>query len=344
MSRPLVTVFIPMYKSEQYISECIDSILNQTYKNLEILVIDDGSTDNSVNIIKSYTDPRIRLLQNESNKGIPYTRNRGLQELKGKYLAVMDSDDISYLTRIEDQVEFMEAHPEVTVLGTFFETYRRFISSKFTRYRTPEELKVGLLFECQIANPTAMIRVQTLKDYGIQYNEECFVAQDYEIWTQIVKYSSLAILPKVLHKYRWGHANVTQKSRQAKIERRKRIISNIHNNMLDFYQFNLTNEDKRVFNTLFCDSEVPQFTDAFIQQVNVVLNKLEQHVQSENIFDIEVYKKILNEILFTKISQAPNTLKEKYNYYHLFIGRNFKSDMILFKHHVRENLKKALRK
>ena len=107
MNKPLVTVFIPVYNCEKYIKESLESIINQTYENLDILIIDDGSTDNTVNLIKQYKDTRIRLLRNDKNRGIPYTRSRGLEECRGEYLALMDADDISLSERIKKQVNFL---------------------------------------------------------------------------------------------------------------------------------------------------------------------------------------------------------------------------------------------
>ena len=86
----MVTVFIPLYNTEKYIRESLESILNQTYSNLEILIVDDGSTDQSINIVSSFTDSRIRLIKNIENKGIPYTRNVGLNEANGEYMVIMD--------------------------------------------------------------------------------------------------------------------------------------------------------------------------------------------------------------------------------------------------------------
>ena len=102
-----ITVFMPVYNSERYLKEAIDSILNQSYKNFELLIINDGSTDSSIDIIKSYNDSRIKLINNDCNKGLPYTRNLGLKLAKGDYIAIMDSDDISYIHRLKKQIEFL---------------------------------------------------------------------------------------------------------------------------------------------------------------------------------------------------------------------------------------------
>ena len=93
---PKVTVFIPVYNRAKYIGSAIESILGQTFSDFEILLIDDGSTDRSVEIMESYTDPRIRVLQNDTNLGIPRTRNKGLQGARGEYIAMLDSDDRAY--------------------------------------------------------------------------------------------------------------------------------------------------------------------------------------------------------------------------------------------------------
>ncbi|MFS8652378.1 MAG: glycosyltransferase family 2 protein, partial [Caldibacillus sp.] len=120
MSDPFVTVFMPVYNSGKYLVEAIESILRQTYRNLELLIVDDGSTDHSIEIIKTFADPRIRLIKNDQNRGIPFTRNVGLKEARGKYLAIMDSDDISHPERIERQVAYLENHPAIDVAGTFY--------------------------------------------------------------------------------------------------------------------------------------------------------------------------------------------------------------------------------
>lgn len=115
----MVTVFIPCYNAGRFISETIDSILVQTYQDFEILIIDDGSTDNSSEILNQYAekDERIRILKNKRNRGIGYTRNRGVREARGKYLAIMDADDISVPSRLEKEVQYLEKHQSVEAVS-----------------------------------------------------------------------------------------------------------------------------------------------------------------------------------------------------------------------------------
>ncbi|MTM11965.1 glycosyltransferase, partial [Turicibacter sanguinis] len=278
MNKPLVTVFIPVYNAEKYIQECLDSIVNQSYKNLDILIIDDGSTDSTANIIEKCKDTRIRLIRNNENKGIPYTRNKGLKELRGKYLAIMDADDIAIKTRIEEQVKFLEKNPDVLVVGSFFELYRRYFPKKIKEYKNSEQIKIGLLFQSQIANPTAMIRTTVFDEYGIKYNEKCFVAQDYELWTQISKIGRMEIIPLVLHKYRWGHENITQKSIKEKREARNRVLASIRNGLLDYYGFDLNSKEKTLFNDIFGDYSGKNILQFTLKDYEGLFNKLYSHI------------------------------------------------------------------
>ncbi len=116
--KPRVTVLMSVYNGEKYLREAIDSILNQTFKDFEFLIIDDGSTDSSADIIRSYTDFRIRLIQNEKNIGLTRSLNKGLKLAKGEYIARMDVDDISLPIRFEKQVSFLDKYEDVKLVGS----------------------------------------------------------------------------------------------------------------------------------------------------------------------------------------------------------------------------------
>src|SRR5437868_7347070 len=120
MTKPLVSVIMTVYNAQEYLNMAVDSILNQTYKNLEFIIINDGSTDNSGHIIEAYNDPRIKYIP-QKNQGLAAALNKGIGLAKGKYIARMDHDDISYQMRLEKQVEFMEDNREVAMAGTSFD-------------------------------------------------------------------------------------------------------------------------------------------------------------------------------------------------------------------------------
>lgn len=117
-TQPLVTVFISCYNRQNFIRESLESVLKQSYKNIEILIIDDCSTDDTLKILAEYQDDRIIILKNSTNMGIPYTRNKGLQNATGKYFAILDSDDICTEDRIEKQVTYLEENQDVVAVGS----------------------------------------------------------------------------------------------------------------------------------------------------------------------------------------------------------------------------------
>ena len=251
---PLITVFMPMFNAEKYIREAIDSILGQTFKQFELLIIDDGSTDKSCEIVESYKDERIRLYFNGENKGLPYTRNRGLELARGKYLAIMDADDISVSRRLEIQFKYMEKHPGTVVLAsgkdllTAGEKKQETYSIKeklytFLFYRKSHQIGINLIFENVLSNSTTMIRLSFLKAKKIKYNSDCFVMQDYELWTQIfASGGQFHILRESLVKYRNNPTNITSRSRRNSIERRRNIQKNIQKNYLNMLGYNINDE------------------------------------------------------------------------------------------------------
>lgn len=315
MSSPLVTVFITAYNAEKYIAEALESIINQTYRNLEILVVNDASEDNTLKIIESYQDKdnRIRLINNNKNRGIPYNRNLGLTEANGKYLAIMDSDDLSDPNRIYKQVNYMEKNPEIDAIGTHYKV----IGSKFrnkisSRYNTPEEIKVRLLFANPIANPTSMIRKNTLEKYNIRYNNEFFVAQDYDLWLQISKVGKIAILPDYLLTYRVGHNNISKTSKNKKVEQRKKIIDSIHIDGLNHYNFNLNKDELKIFNNFFTDNPVEVLRQETLNDVISLIKKLSEINRQKNIFNSSLFDRILIESSYDSIKKHRCNLRLKY--------------------------------
>jgi len=117
--KPTVSVLMPVFNGEQFLRPAMNSILNQTFTDFEFIIVDDGSTDHSREILNSYTDSRVRLICNESNIGLTDSLNRGLEAASGNYIARMDQDDISLPERLAKQVAFMDSHPEVGVCGTW---------------------------------------------------------------------------------------------------------------------------------------------------------------------------------------------------------------------------------
>lgn len=318
MDKPLVSVFIPVYNSEDYIKDALNSIVTQTYTNLEIIIVDDCSTDQSIEIINSFQDSRIRLIRNEENKGIPYNRNLGLNESKGKYMAIMDADDIAMPNRIEEQVAFMEKHQDIDAIGTYYEMFGSKVSRTFKpKYISPEEIKVQLLFFSQIGNPTAMVRLETIKKHQITYNPEYFVAQDYDMWVQISKVGKLHILPDVLLKYRTGHSNITKKSQEEKAVKRKKIIDSIHKDILEFYRFNLTDKELIVYNEFFNDNS-SEISKSSLEVIATISKKMIEQNRVNHHFKEDLFIKIMQDAVFFAINNHKLNLMDKLALYNHF--------------------------
>lgn len=209
MSTPLISVIMPVYNGEEYLREAIESILNQTYINYEFIILNDGSTDKTEEIILSYVDSRILYIKNETNLQIVKTLNKGIALAKGKYIARMDADDISLPKRFERQVAFMEEHPGIDVCGTWFKTFGK---KKYIQ-KLPichNEIKACLLFYTPIAHPTVMMK-KTIFDNN-QYSDVFSKAEDYALWLHLIDDFKFENLSEVLLDYRLHSSQTCSKS------------------------------------------------------------------------------------------------------------------------------------
>jgi glycosyltransferase involved in cell wall biosynthesis len=194
-----VTVFIPAYNREKYIGEAIESILAQSYTNFEILLIDDGSTDGTVDIMHSFSDSRLRIIRNETNLGIPRTRNKGIEHARGEFIAMLDSDDRAFPTRLEKQVNFLEAHHDFAQVGSWcrmMDQQGRPLKKIKRQPILPEDVDVQLLFRCSLSNRSIMARTRILREYG--YRNDYPRCQDYDLHMRLAKKYKLGNLPECL--------------------------------------------------------------------------------------------------------------------------------------------------
>jgi len=234
-SIPEISVVMSVYNGEKYLDEAIQSILNQTYKNFEFIIINDGSTDKSLEIIKKYInqDKRIILI-NRENKGLIASLNEGIAKARGTYIARMDADDISLPNRFEEQVKFMEKNLDVGVCGSWVVVFGK--NRKDRLWKTSlkdDELKTNLLFSVPFAHPSVIIRTDLLFNNNIRYNSEFIHAEDYNLWVDLSNYTKFANIQKVLLKYRYLGKSITRT--QDKIEfydKRINILKNIYGKIL----------------------------------------------------------------------------------------------------------------
>lgn len=221
---PRVTVLMPVYNGEAFLHKAIDSILKQTFSDFEFLIIDDGSCDRSREIVRSYHDSRIHLVENGNNLGLEKSLNRGIHLAKGEYIVRMDADDISLPRRIQTQVAFMDAAPRVAACGSWVKTLGE--PQVLWKYPlTHDEICCWLLFCSALAHPSAIIRKAVFNEDHILYNVQGDYkrAEDYDLWTRISRKRELANIGEVLLRYRLHENNAGAKHRSKTIISADRI-------------------------------------------------------------------------------------------------------------------------
>ena len=210
---PKVTVLMPVYNGETYLGKAMDSILGQTFQEFEFLIINDGSTDGSVEVIKSYEDPRIVLVENGENLGLIATLNKCIDLAQGKYIARMDQDDISLPERLGKQVAFMDAHPKVGVCGT----WAKIIDDRGTVVslrRSPKGKAAHRLCwrPTPFMHPTCMLRSALLREH--RYRQGFPHAEDYELWLRLCQKTLFANIGEYLLLYRVHDTHTTRTTEQ----------------------------------------------------------------------------------------------------------------------------------
>lgn len=211
---PAVSVIIPAYNAARYLPAALDSILQQSFTDFEVIVIDDCSTDDTAEIIRSYAsrDARIRTFFNENNLGIAGNRNKGVSYANGTYIVWQDADDISLPDRIKHQYELMECNPDVGIVGGYLELFRGNTTLGTRKYPEHDrELRKMIFRFSPVAQPAAMLRMEALK-YAGEYDLDYPPAEDLDMTFRIGKNYSLANLQETVIRYRESDTSATATS------------------------------------------------------------------------------------------------------------------------------------
>jgi len=221
---PLITVVMSVYNAEKYVNQAVESVLHQSFRDFEFIIIDDGSTDASSSLLEGYDDPRIRLYHNPDNMGLARSLNQGLASAKGEYVARMDADDIAVPGRLEKQASFLGRHADVGILGCCcvnMDEEGRHVGSS-----TMPETDLGIRWMSLFGNPfihsSVMMRRDMLVNNGLKYDESWETAQDYELWTRVMRHTKGANLRDRLVWYRRG-SGVTYRKRKGQLDHHDRI-------------------------------------------------------------------------------------------------------------------------
>ncbi len=239
---PVISVVIPAYNAEKYLVQSMESILAQTFTNFEILIIDDGSTDKTLEIANGFTDPRIRVIKNPGNLGLATSCNIGIKNAKGEFIARQDADDWSHPARFTKQLAFMCANPQVGVLGTNTQTINH--KGKIGSYKfMPEQVTLDKLLHLNIViGASAMMRCSVLEQVN-GYDEWFTICEDYDLWLRIANDISLIRnLLESLYVYRKHDQSMTNKNPIPTELYRLAAVNNIKGNLTDEIRTEVTNQ------------------------------------------------------------------------------------------------------
>ncbi len=232
--KPVLSVVMSTYNRQQYIPDVVESVLGQSFTDFEFIIIDDCSNDDSCQVISNYKDSRIRLFHNRENKGCTYNYHVAQNLAKGKYIAHIDDDDISLPTRFEKQIEFLKLNPEISLVGSFIETFGENKRPSWVFYSDSEKLDFVMNFYNPICHSSVMYDNEFVQKKFINYNLACKCAQDYDFYKQfILKGGKLANIDEVLVKYRMHPVRLTDiyDTQQVQIN----VAENVKNELLSRY-------------------------------------------------------------------------------------------------------------
>ena len=242
---PVISVVMPVYNYGSFIKESIESVLVQTMSDFELIIVNDGSSDDSGEIAHSYLDKRVKVVDFSENRGCYPARNAGMRMALGKYICVMDADDVCLPERLEKQFRFMEENSEFGLLGSAYQIYNSYlIKYRETDYET---IKLLLLRFCYLFHPTCMIKTSLIEKYGLYYNESYTYASDYD-W--LVRASALFPIsnindPILLHRTHFQQISSSKKREQGFFADQIRV------NQLSFFGIEPTEFEKKLHTDLF---------------------------------------------------------------------------------------------
>lgn len=276
-STPKVSVIMPVYNGEAYISMAIESILNQTYPNFELILVDDCGNDASIDIAMSYADKdsRIRIIHNKENKGIAYSRNVGLAQCRGDYIAIMDDDDYSFPYRFEKQIEYLESHPDVGVLGgsaQWIDEAGNVIKETIPVLTDPAYIKAMYLFFNIFNNSEVMFRKSLIIEYHIQYEDGLLGMEDFKFWIRCSKVTNFANLDLLLLQHRMTGTNETFRVLNAQKNDREEIFGKLHQFSLEESGFKLEDREFKILNSVLDENGLmtPENSIALIEFYQVL--------------------------------------------------------------------------
>jgi glycosyltransferase involved in cell wall biosynthesis len=323
-----ITVFMAVYNGETYLQEAIESILQQTFTDFELLIINDGSTDESVNIINKYTDPRIRLLHNPENKGLLFTRSRAVDEARGKYFAILDCDDIAMPERLKIQYEFLSANKDVVLCAS--RAY--YIGSDGNILGTsdvhPGSKNMQLLFSNILINSSIMARTDAIRSVGAYSVND--LAEDYDLAIRLAWQSRIEVLGNALVKYRVHNEGISKTSSDRMRRAELAIIKQVHERL----GIRSSTHIMEVHHS-FMDGTRDSYS---LNDYRYLLRRLKKAIKEHRLYDSGAIGKIVFAIWFDLVMAKAGRMA-----FPLLFSKGLYDSSAARSRHLRKALKKSLR-
>lgn len=298
---PLVSVIMPAYNAEGYIADAVSSILDQSWQNFELIIVDDASTDATADVLRGFSDPRIRLLKNDSNRGIAASTNRAIDVCKGEYLALMDDDDISLPDRLKAQLTFLENNREIMILGTASRLIDQ--EGKTVGYTgvmpgsSKHYLAKLLIGNLEFCNSSVMLRRSFLEENRLSYREGCLGMQDYRFYMEASKHGEISCLSVVHHHYRLNSAGMSVETHRQMPEERARIYNKIRCDSLRMSGVRLSGQDESLLGMLLPENGLPVWNRAEREKLTEIFAEIRNQLAAGGFSAIRELDEILWSVL-----------------------------------------------
>lgn len=258
MPNPLVSILMPVYRTEPWLREAIDSMLNQTFTDFELIILNDCSPDDAETILDTYSDPRIVRYRGDHNVGLANILNHGLDMARGRYIARMDSDDLSLPDRLAIQVAYLDSHPNIDLCSTAMQLFGS-RDDLWVRSADPEKVRIDALFHSPILHASSLWRRDRFEAFGLRFRQQWVPAEDYELWTRaLLSGLRLVNLPQPLYLYRihphQATANPSPREQEVRQAYLRAALPSLSNQQVvrfpsDMLPILMANLQSRTFNT-----------------------------------------------------------------------------------------------
>lgn len=275
---PRVSIIMPLYNAEKYVGKAIDSILNQTFTDFELIMIDDCSIDETMSVVNGIKDDRIKIIKNRNNSGIAYSRNIGLINARGDYIAFMDDDDIAPVDRLETEVKYLDEHLDIDVVGGRYcaiDENDILLLDYGTPLCNPEFIRATLMFYDPIGNGSIMMRSSLIRKNNLSFSDKCYGMEDYKFWIDCSVVGRITNIDKVLLLWRTNHGSETLRMvKNLKTERAEKFAQ-LQQYALSKNGIVLDEEEAIFFNAMFPEGKFsrPISTEEIVK-IYKILNKI----------------------------------------------------------------------